>query len=42
MMLPGPQWLSMARSWHFFFAWVFVINGLAFHSLRDLQPALEP
>ena len=30
MMLPGSQWLSMARSWHFFFAWVFVLNGLRF------------
>jgi len=44
--VPGPQWLSMARHWHFFFAWVFVINGLAYllHSLfsrhlaRDLLP----
>ena len=39
MMLPGPQWLSMARSWHFFFAWVFVLNGLAFLALRDREPA---
>ena len=46
MMLPGPQWLSMARSWHFFFAWVFLLNGLAFvlyavasrHLTRDLAP----
>jgi thiosulfate reductase cytochrome b subunit len=46
MMLPGPQWLSMARSWHFFFAWVFVLNGLAYvlyaiasrHLGRDLVP----
>jgi thiosulfate reductase cytochrome b subunit len=46
MMLPGPQWLSMARSWHFFFAWVFVLNGIAFvlyaiasrHLTRDLAP----
>ncbi|MFO1324685.1 MAG: cytochrome b/b6 domain-containing protein [Burkholderiales bacterium] len=46
LMLPGPQWLSMARSWHFFFAWVFVLNGLAFllyavasrHLARDLAP----
>ena len=46
MMLPGPQWLSMARSWHFFFAWIFVINGIAFllytifsrHLTRDLTP----
>lgn len=44
--LPGTQWLSMARSWHFFFAWVFVINGIAYvlyglasrHLARDLAP----
>jgi len=49
MMLPGPQWLSMARSWHFFFAWVFVLNGLAFlsyaiasrHLARDLAPTRD-
>ena len=46
MMIPGPQWLSMARSWHFFFAWIFVINGVLFvlysifsrHLTRDLAP----
>ncbi len=46
LMLPGPQWLSMARTWHFFFAWVLVLNGLAFiayavasrHLSRDLAP----
>ena len=44
--LPGNRWLSMARRWHFFFAWVFVINGLAYvaysivsrHLSRDLAP----
>lgn len=46
IMLPGPQWLAMARLWHFFFAWVFVLNGIAFlayaiasrHLTRDLVP----
>ncbi len=46
MMIPGAQWLSMARSWHFFFAWIFAINGLLFvlyaifsrHLARDLAP----
>ncbi|MCC7328386.1 MAG: cytochrome b/b6 domain-containing protein [Burkholderiales bacterium] len=46
MTLPGTRWLSMARSWHFFFAWVFVINGALFvlysiasrHLARDLAP----
>jgi len=44
--LPGGQWLAMARRWHFFFAWVLVINGLAYlaytlasrHLVRDLTP----
>jgi thiosulfate reductase cytochrome b subunit len=44
--IPGPQWLSMGRHWHFFFAWVFVINGIAYlsygllsgHLRRDLLP----
>jgi len=44
--IPGPQWLAMARRWHFFFAWVFVLNGLAYvawsligpHFRRDLKP----
>ena len=46
MTLPGTQWLAMARAWHFFFAWVFVLNGLAYmayavasrHLARDLAP----
>jgi hypothetical protein len=37
MAIPSHQWLSMARSWHFFFAWVFVINGLCY-GLFDLEP----
>ncbi|MGH8182807.1 MAG: cytochrome b/b6 domain-containing protein, partial [Rhodanobacteraceae bacterium] len=28
--IPGPQWLAMGRAWHFFFAWIFVINGVCF------------
>jgi len=44
--IPGPRWLSMARHWHFFFAWVFVINGICYllwsifsgHLTRDLLP----
>jgi len=44
--VPGTQWLAMARAWHFFFAWIFVINGLVFlgyaifsrHLARDLAP----
>jgi len=44
--LPGNRWLAMARRWHFFFAWVFVINGLCYlaysiasrHLGRDLAP----
>ena len=44
--IPGPQWLSMGRHWHFFFAWLFVINGICYvlyalfsgHLKRDLLP----
>jgi thiosulfate reductase cytochrome b subunit len=47
--IPGMKWLSMARTWHFFFAWVFLINGIAFvlysllsrHLTRDLAPSGE-
>ena len=47
--IPGMKWLSMARSWHFFFAWIFVLNGIAFvlysivsrHLARDLAPTAE-
>lgn len=44
--VPDVQWLAMGRRWHLFFAWVFVINGLAYvtwsvfsrHLARDLSP----
>jgi thiosulfate reductase cytochrome b subunit len=44
--VPSSRWLAMARRWHFFFAWVFVINGLCYlgysiasrHLRRDLAP----
>ena len=44
--IPGPQWLALGRAWHFFFAWIFVINGVCFflyalwtrHLTRDLIP----
>jgi thiosulfate reductase cytochrome b subunit len=47
--IPGVKWLSMARSWHFFFAWIFVLNGIAFvlysivsrHLARDLAPTAD-
>src|SRR5947209_17682043 len=45
--IPDNRWLSMARTWHFFFAWVFVLNGLTYllysivtrHLARDLWPS---
>jgi len=45
--LPGYRSLAMGRHWHFFFAWVFVINGLIYliwgfssgHLRRDLLPS---
>jgi thiosulfate reductase cytochrome b subunit len=44
--IPSHQWLAMARSWHFFFAWIFLVNGLCYvaytiasrHLARDLWP----
>lgn len=43
--LPGPQWLAMGRLWHFFFAWILALNGIAFFAyafwgghFRDLSP----
>jgi thiosulfate reductase cytochrome b subunit len=44
--LPSSQDLADGRRWHFFFAWVFVINGLAYwlanlingHIRKDLLP----
>lgn len=44
--VPGPQWLSMGRRWHLFFAWLFVVNGVLFalyaiisrHLAHDLIP----
>jgi len=43
--LPNQQWLAMGRVWHFFFAWAFVINGVAFAiyavtsgHLKELRP----
>jgi thiosulfate reductase cytochrome b subunit len=44
--IPGPNWLSLGRRWHFFFAWVFVINGACYvlwsvfsrHLARNLTP----
>jgi len=45
--LPGAQWLSMGRRWHFFFAWIFVVNAAIYgilmmasrHLWRDLLPS---
>jgi thiosulfate reductase cytochrome b subunit len=45
--LPGYQDLATGRRWHFFFAWLFVLNGLAYliygilagHFRRDLVPS---
>ena len=45
--IPGGYSLPMARDWHFFFAWIFVLNGVAYvlyslfsrHLMRDLTPS---
>ncbi len=42
--IPGPQSLALGRRWHFFFAWLWVINGVIYllwslvsrHMTRDL------
>jgi thiosulfate reductase cytochrome b subunit len=47
--LPGFRDLSGGRRWHFFFAWLFVINGLVYliysfasgHLTRDLAPRIR-
>ena len=44
--IPSSQFLAMGRRWHFFFAWVLVINGLLYvgyaivsrHLAKDLTP----
>jgi thiosulfate reductase cytochrome b subunit len=44
--IPGHYSLAESRTWHFFFAWLFVLNGLAYifyllasgHLRRDLLP----
>jgi thiosulfate reductase cytochrome b subunit len=44
--IPGPLALALARHWHFFFAWILVINGTIYaafsllrgHLWRDLVP----
>ena len=47
--IPGPQWLAMARHWHLFFAWLFVVNGIGYvlytifsrHLKKDLVPTRD-
>jgi thiosulfate reductase cytochrome b subunit len=49
MTVPGYYSLAYARQWHFFFAWLFVFNGVAFlvysiwsgHLARDLAPGKQ-
>ena len=44
--IPSDRWLAMARQWHLFFAWIFVVNGICYlaysmvsrHLARDLAP----
>jgi len=47
--IPDSPWLAMARRWHFFFAWLLVVNGIAFvtysivsrHLRHDLLPTRQ-
>jgi thiosulfate reductase cytochrome b subunit len=44
--VPSYQWLAMGRHWHFFLAWILVINGIIYlafsalsrHLVHDLTP----
>ena len=46
--LPSDEWLALGRRWHFFFAWLFVVNGMVYASFtivsgrlrRELVPSL--
>ena len=46
---PGHRDLATARRWHFFFGWLFIVNGLAYliygfatgHLQRDVWPRLQ-
>jgi len=47
--IPSNRWLSLARRWHFFFAWLLVVNGVSFvtysllsrHAVRKLLPTRQ-
>src|SRR5208283_1711298 len=47
--IPSIKWLAMARRWHFFFAWLLVVNGISFvtysllsrHVVRELMPTRQ-
>jgi thiosulfate reductase cytochrome b subunit len=47
--IPSNQYLAMGRRWHFFFAWIFVVNGLLYltysiasrHLSYDLAPTRQ-
>ncbi len=47
--IPSIKWLAMARRWHFFFAWLLVVNGISFvtysllsrHVVRELVPTRQ-
>ncbi len=49
MTIPAALSLAMSRRWHFFFAWIFVANGVLYsiyailsgHLWRDLLPSLK-
>jgi thiosulfate reductase cytochrome b subunit len=47
--IPSEQWLAMGRRWHFFFAWLLVLNGICYvcysiasvHVDRELLPTKQ-
>lgn len=39
--VPGPNWLAKARHWHFFFAWLFVVNGICYVAYSFLTKHMQ-
>ena len=34
--IPGYFWLAGGRRWHFFFGWIFVLNGVLYFNTSDI------
>ena len=40
--IPSNQYLAMGRRWHFFFAWLLVVNGLLYVMYSIAEPSFIP